>query len=413
MSETAKQPAGPAAAHWQDVYRSREPDRVSWYEPTPETSLEWIEKAGVRSDAAILDAGGGASALAGELVRHGYSDVTVADISASAIERSQAALGAAAGKIDWVVADLRSHRFQRTYALWHDRAVFHFMVEDEDRDAYLAVLRSAIEPGGHLVLATFGPQGPTQCSGLPVRRYDAARLAALLGPGFRLLDSELADHRTPAGTAQQFLFTHFERLPEPAPPSTVGFSALPRFAAWRHRDARDGFEVVFPREAGDDYRLEGQTVAVEDGEAWSVDYTLDVDRGWATRRARVVGRSARGRREVTLEGDGCGSWELDGEHAPQLEGCLDVDLEASALTNAFPVHRLALEVGQRAEAPAAYVRAPGLAVERLEQGYARVANDGPRRRFAYAAPQFEFRSVLVYDESGLVLDYPGIASRSA
>ena len=212
MSETTKQPAGPGgAAHWQGVYQRREPDQVSWYEPMPETSLEWIEKAGVRSDAAILDAGGGASALAGELVRQGYADVTVADISASAIERSQAALGELAGQITWVVADLRSHRFDRRYALWHDRAVFHFMVEDEDRDAYLAVLRAAIVPGGHLILATFGPQGPAECSGLPVRRYDAATLSALLGPGFRLLDSELADHRTPSGAKQQFLFAHFER----------------------------------------------------------------------------------------------------------------------------------------------------------------------------------------------------------
>lgn len=212
MSEPTKQPAGAGgAAHWQGVYQRREPDQVSWHEPTPEASLKWIGKAGVRSDAAILDAGGGASALAGELVRRGYTDVTVADISASAIEHSQSALGELAGQISWVVADLRTHRFPRRYDLWHDRAVFHFMVEDADRDAYLAVLRSAIVPGGKLILATFGPQGPTECSGLPVRRYGASRLAALLGPGFRLLDSELLDHRTPSGANQQFLFAHFER----------------------------------------------------------------------------------------------------------------------------------------------------------------------------------------------------------
>lgn len=127
----------------------------------------------------------------------------------------------------------------------------------------------------------------------------------------------------------------------------------------------------------------------------------------------MTGRSASGRRETTLESDGSGRWRLDGEACPQLDGCFDVDLESSSCTNALPVHRLALAVGQRAEAPAAYVRALDLSVERLEQAYARLEDDGPRQRFDYTAPRFDFRCVLVYDESGLVLDYPGIASRVA
>jgi hypothetical protein len=191
------------------------------------------------------------------------------------------------------------------------------------------------------------------------------------------------------------------------------FSPFPRFAAWRHQDAREGFEVVFLHEAGDEYRFEGQTTAVEAGEAWSVGYALEVDRDWKTRRAQVTGQSATGRRELTLESDGHGHWSLDGDPCPRLEGCLDVDLEFSSFTNAAPVHRLGLEIGQRAEAPAAYVRALRLSVERLDQSYVRLEDDGPRQRFDYTAPRFDFRCLLVYDESGLVLDYPGIASRAA
>jgi 2-polyprenyl-3-methyl-5-hydroxy-6-metoxy-1,4-benzoquinol methylase len=184
---------------------------VSWYEPTPATSLGWIERAGLPSDAAILDAGGGTSALAGALVRGGYRDITVADISAAAIERARAELGETAEQITWIVADLRSHALDRRYDLLHDRAVFHFMVEQKDRDGYLDVMRAAIKPAGHLILATFGPAGPTECSGLPICRYGAEELADLLGDGFRLLDSQLVEHRTPSGSTQQFLFAHLRR----------------------------------------------------------------------------------------------------------------------------------------------------------------------------------------------------------
>jgi len=191
------------------------------------------------------------------------------------------------------------------------------------------------------------------------------------------------------------------------------FSPLPRFVAWRHQDAREGFETVFFRQTGDGFRFEGKTAAVEAGEAWSVGYALDVDQDWRTRRVQVTCLSASGRREAALEGDGFGRWTLDGNPCPQLDGCLDVDLESSSFTNALPVHRQALEPGQGAEAPAAYVRALDLSVERLEQSYVRIDDDGARRRFDYTAPRFDFRCVLVYDESGLVLDYPGIATRVA
>jgi uncharacterized protein len=186
---------------------------------------------------------------------------------------------------------------------------------------------------------------------------------------------------------------------------------LPATAAWRHLDARVGFEVLFLRPEADGYHFEGYSTAVEDGEAWSIHYALTVDASWATRSAHVVGRSSLGFNEVRLEGDGTGRWRVDGKRAPHLDGCLDVDLEASAFTNALPVHRLALEVGEQADAPAAYVRAPDLRVERLEQSYRRLPDDGEHSHYDYASPAFDFRAELVYDEFGLVLYYPGIAAR--
>jgi hypothetical protein len=193
----------------------------------------------------------------------------------------------------------------------------------------------------------------------------------------------------------------------------MAFSRLPQFAAWQHRAARDGFEVTFLRSEGRGYRLEGQTAAVEAGDAWAVQYLIRLDADWLTRSARVGGLSASGWREVLLEADGRGGWRIDGAPAPSLAGCLDVDLESSACTNAFPVHRLGLEAGQGAEAPAAWVRAPELRVERLEQLYVRADDQTNRQRYDYSAPGLGFESQLTYDDSGLVLDYPGIAVRAA
>lgn len=190
------------------------------------------------------------------------------------------------------------------------------------------------------------------------------------------------------------------------------FTDLPPTAAWQHRDARSGFEVVFFHRLDDGWRVAGCTTAVEDGHAWMVDYELRLDRSWTTRRAHIAGRSASGSDGTTLEADGAGRWLVDGKVAPHLDGCLDVDLESSAMTNALPVHRLSMPIGDRATAPAAYVRALGLAVERLEQTYVRITDKGSCQRYDYAAPAFEFACELIYDESGLVLEYPGIAVRA-
>jgi hypothetical protein len=189
-------------------------------------------------------------------------------------------------------------------------------------------------------------------------------------------------------------------------------AVLPTFAAWTHAVARDGFEVVFMHQDPGGMRMEGYVSAVEEGVPWAVRYTIATDGRWRTRAAHVWGRTSNGVYERTAEADGNGNWRIDGSPEPHLDGCLDLDLEASSCTNALPVRRLALEVGAAAEAPAAYVRVLGGAVERLEQRYARIEDDGPGTRYDYTAPIFDFRAVLAYDPAGLILDYPGIAVRA-
>jgi hypothetical protein len=184
---------------------------------------------------------------------------------------------------------------------------------------------------------------------------------------------------------------------------------LPAVAAWRHVGARDGFEVLFIARDSEGYRLEGHTTGVEEGVLWGIRYLVVLDRRWRTRRAHVVGQSQAGSREVRLEVDG-DRWIVDGQRAPSLDGCADVDLEASACTNALPVNRLGLDVGQRAQAPAAWVRVD-LSVERLEQSYARTEDADERAHYDYAAPGHDFTAKLVYDENGLVIDYSGLATR--
>lgn len=199
-----------SARHWGTMYEGSDPTELSWFEPVPSRSLALIQAAGLPPDAPLLDVGGGASSLVDHLLAAGYTDVGVLDIAPAALAQARARLGTAAGRVEWIVADVAAFQPKRRYALWHDRAVVHFLTAAAERERYLAVLTATLAPGGHVVLATFGPQGPTRCSGLPVRRYSAEDLGMLLGTGFRLRRTHQEDHRTPAGRYQQFVYTWWQ-----------------------------------------------------------------------------------------------------------------------------------------------------------------------------------------------------------
>ena len=192
--------------HWQTVYETKAPTDVSWYQPTPQRSLALIQSTGLPPSAALIDVGGGASTLADHLLAAGFSDITVLDVAPAALAAAKARLGAAGAPVQMIAADVTAWQPPRRYDLWHDRAVFHFLVDMALREQYLNALRSALAPGGLLVMATFGPEGPTRCSGLDVRRYSAAELSAVLGPAFRVVTSAIEEHTTPSGNLQQFMY---------------------------------------------------------------------------------------------------------------------------------------------------------------------------------------------------------------
>lgn len=195
------------------MYDGRKTTEVSWYEPHPEKSLELVRAAGVHLADPIIDVGGGASLLVDELLAAGYSDLTVLDVSASVLGKLRGRLGSGASSVRLLHRDVTAFQPERQYALWHDRAVFHFLVQREDRENYVEALRQGVRPGGQVVMATFGPSGPQRCSGLPTVRYDARTLGAELGAGFGLVQSFLHAHRTPSSAQQQFLYCRFERRP--------------------------------------------------------------------------------------------------------------------------------------------------------------------------------------------------------
>lgn len=199
-------------AHWDEVYGSKAVSEVSWYEPRPERSLALIHATGIARSDPVIDVGGGASSLVDELMQAGYDDVTVLDISGTVLDSLRRRLGERASAAVFLQQDITQFRPIRRYSLWHDRAVFHFLVAAEDRRRYLEAVRAGLRSQGHLILATFGPAGPERCSGLPVMRYDARSLAAELGGGFQPVDSFLAVHRTPWNAEQQFLYSRFRRL---------------------------------------------------------------------------------------------------------------------------------------------------------------------------------------------------------
>ncbi|HTT00589.1 MAG TPA: class I SAM-dependent methyltransferase [Steroidobacteraceae bacterium] len=193
--------------HWEAVYETKAPDAVSWYAPHLTKSLQYISSAVTGNDAAIIDVGGGESTLVDDLMKAGYRDVTVLDLSAKAISVAKERLGEAAGSVKWMCGDILDTELSSDlYDVWHDRAVFHFLITDQLRTRYIAQMLKFLRPGGYAIVGTFGPEGPPKCSGLEVARYSASELHGTLGKSFELIDSTTEVHRTPWGATQQFVY---------------------------------------------------------------------------------------------------------------------------------------------------------------------------------------------------------------
>ncbi len=195
------------ADHWESVYQNKSFDSVSWYAPHLDESLRLIEQLSQNKTAAIVDIGGGESTLVDDLLDRDYKDVSVLDISETAIEFTKQRLGSRSRDVSWHVGDITQYDFgDKKFDLWHDRAVFHFLTEPAARQAYVDLVRRSVKSGGYVLMATFGPNGPLKCSGLDVVRYDDQSLHKEFGKGFHLMGSELNNHDTPMGTNQQFLY---------------------------------------------------------------------------------------------------------------------------------------------------------------------------------------------------------------
>lgn len=194
--------------HWDRIYDTRDPEQLSWYQPHLRISLDLIAATGLGQDASIIDIGAGAGTLTGDLLARGYQHVTALDLSAAGLAHAQTRLGDQAAAVTWLVGDVTAMQLPtQAYDLWHDRAVFHFLVPLPARAAYRQAVQRALRPGGHLIIATFDLDGPPRCSGLDVVRYSPDMLAAQFGDAFELVESRCEAHITPGGTTQQFQFS--------------------------------------------------------------------------------------------------------------------------------------------------------------------------------------------------------------
>jgi trans-aconitate methyltransferase len=197
--------------HWNAAYEAKGEAGVSWFEGRPDISLDLIHRIGARPGSSLIDVGGGASRLADALLDEGWTSLAVLDLSAAAIELAKTRISSRAGDVEWIVADITQWKPTRSFDVWHDRAAFHFLTDPADRAAYVDCLRAAVQPDGHAIIATFAPDGPERCSGLPVMRYDAAALAATVGPPFELVEGLRHVHTTPWGSTQAFQFSMLRR----------------------------------------------------------------------------------------------------------------------------------------------------------------------------------------------------------
>lgn len=197
--------------HWETIYENKPLETVSWYQPNPETSLYFLEQSGLPKSAKIIDIGGGDSFLVDHLLKSGYTDITVLDISEAAIERAKTRLGNQAAKVKWIVADVTDFKPTEYYDFWHDRAAFHFLTNQKEVDAYLKITAQAIAPNGNMIIGTFSEQGPEKCSGIAIKQYSEQSMTTLFQTDFEKSSCLTVDHDTPFGTIQNFVFCHFRK----------------------------------------------------------------------------------------------------------------------------------------------------------------------------------------------------------
>lgn len=202
---------GSRQAHWDGVYTNKSENAVSWFQENPTPSLQLIAAAGATPATTVIDIGGGASSLVDRLLGMGFHAITVLDVSSAALDAAKARLGAEAEKVRWIVADATAWEPDETYDIWHDRAAFHFLTEERERAGYVARLSRSLRPGGHAIIATFAPDGPERCSGLPVVRYNGRSLVRALDDDFELIETLQHEHTTPQGAAQRFQFSLLRR----------------------------------------------------------------------------------------------------------------------------------------------------------------------------------------------------------
>jgi 2-polyprenyl-3-methyl-5-hydroxy-6-metoxy-1,4-benzoquinol methylase len=199
--------------HWEKVYQTKSADAVSWFQEHASRSRDIIRSIGADKSAGIIDVGGGASTLVDDLLADGYRGMTVLDLSESALDVARSRLGAQSALSAWMACDIRTAELPaQAYDIWHDRAVFHFLTEARDREAYVRQVMKAVKPGGHVIVATFAPNGPAQCSGPPVARYAPEQLHGEFGAAFDLVEHTLEDHTTPWGSVQHFVYCHCVKL---------------------------------------------------------------------------------------------------------------------------------------------------------------------------------------------------------
>ena len=199
-----------AKEHWESIYQTKEPNEVSWYQEKPETSLNLISETGIEKNAKIIDVGAGASKLADNLLALGFRNITALDVSLNALNESKKKLGDRANNVKWIVSDLREFETNERYDLWHDRAVLHFLTEEEDIKRYIELVRTYLKPKGYVIVSTFSVNGPKKCSGLDVKQYSEDSMKTLF-TGFEHIKSFEEEHLTPWGSSQIFIWGVFRK----------------------------------------------------------------------------------------------------------------------------------------------------------------------------------------------------------